>query len=159
MLALCGLCADATEGRARALSALAGGAAAERFACMVAALGGPRDVLSPRFKGLARAPVVIDLASPRDGVLTRMDTRELGLVVIELGGGRLRADDPIDHRVGLSAIRPIGARVKAGEPLLRVHAASREAARQACTRALGALKIGARSLRIAPLLIGRIAGG
>jgi thymidine phosphorylase len=126
---------------------------------MVTALGGPRDVLSPRFKGLARAPVVVDLPAARSGVVARMDTRELGLVVIELGGGRLRADDPVDHRVGLSGIRPIGTRVTAGEPLLRVHAASREAAHRACARALGAIDIGARRARIAPLLIERIAGG
>jgi thymidine phosphorylase len=159
MLALCGLCADTSEGRARAQRSVAGGAAAEHFARMVAALGGPCDVLSPRFKGLARAPVVVDLLAARSGVVAAMDTRELGLVVIDLGGGRLRADDPVDHRVGLSDIRPIGARVAAGEPLLRVHAASREAAHRASARALGAIKVGARSLRNAPLLIERIPGG
>jgi thymidine phosphorylase len=159
LLALSGLCADSKTGRALARRALASGDAAERFARMVTALGGPRDVLSVRFRGLPKAPVVMDVPAPRDGKVIRMNTRELGLVVIELGGGRLRADDAIDHRVGLASLRPLGAHVAAGEPLLRIHAASSEAARRASVRVLGAIELGARRVREAPLLVERIAGG
>jgi len=159
MLALTGLAADAREGERRAQQALDSGAAAERFDRMVIALGGPRDVLAGRFAGLARARVVVDLPASRSGVIASMDTREIGLAVVDLGGGRRRASDAVDPAVGLSAVRPRGTRVDAGEPLLRVHAASRTAAAQACERLGSAISIAARATRAASPLIERMAGG
>lgn len=120
LLHLAGLAESIDDGRRRAREALAGGAAAERFARMVAALGGPRDVFAWQAPA---APLIRPLPAPRDGVLAAMDTRALGLVIVALGGGRARPGDPIDPRVGLSKVLPLGTRVRAGEPLLRVHAA------------------------------------
>jgi thymidine phosphorylase len=156
MLALTGLAVDAREGERRARQALDSGAATER---MVIALGGPRDVLAARFAGLARARVVVDLPAPRGGVIASMDTREIGLTVVDLGGGRRRASDAVDPAVGLSAVRARGARVAVGEPLLRVHAASRAAATAACERLGRAITIAARATRPASPLIERMAGG
>jgi thymidine phosphorylase len=159
MLVLGGLATDAAQGGAMAARALEQGAAAERFARMVAALGGPKDVLAARFDGLARAPVALDLKAPHDGVLAAMDTRALGLCIVDLGGGRRRAGDAIDAGVGLSRVRPLGTRVSRGEPLMRVHAASREAARAACLRIGAALTISVRARPAQPLLLGRHPGG
>ena len=100
-----GLAASPADGEQRARAALDSGAAAERFARMVAALGGPRDVLARGGALLPRAPVQRPLPSPRDGVVAAMDTRAIGLAVIALGGGRARAGDAIDPRVGLSDVR------------------------------------------------------
>jgi thymidine phosphorylase len=159
MLALSGLAADAVQGRALAQRALDSGAAAERFARMVHLLGGPRDVLSARFAGLARARVVIDVKAPRDGVLVAMDTREIGLAVVDLGGGRRVASDKIDARVGLSDLRPCGTHVVAGEPLMRVHAASQEAARVASARVTAAITFASRRPQAGPVVIDRIPAG
>jgi thymidine phosphorylase len=63
-----------------------------------------------------------------------VDTRALGLVVLALGGGRRRADDSIDPRVGLADVLPPGATVHRGQPLLTVHAASADAADAALAR-------------------------
>jgi len=132
-LALCGqllqqggLVASPADGEHRARAALDRGDAAERFARMVAGLGGPRDVLARGEALLPRAPVQRPLPSPRDGVVGAMDTRTIGLVVIALGGGRARAGDAIDPSVGLSDVRAVGARVARGEPLAVVHAASED---------------------------------
>ena len=73
---------------------------------------------------LPAAPVQRVLPSPRAGVLTSMDTRLMGMVVVALGGGRRRATDPVDPRVGLTRVLPVGSKVRAGDPLLRVHAAN-----------------------------------
>jgi thymidine phosphorylase len=140
MLALSGLCADAKAGQARARRALDSGEAAERFARMVAALDGPRNVLAGK---LPKARVVLPLPAPHDGVIAAMDTREIGLAVVALGGGRRIASDTIDARVGLSQLQPLGARVAAGQPLMLVHAASRDAAHTAMAHI-------ARAIRIAP---------
>jgi thymidine phosphorylase len=125
-----GSLADSVEaGRAKAQAALDSGAAAERFARMVALLGGPPDVFAEA--GLVGAPVVVDVPAPRAGVLAATDVRALGLAVVALGGGRQRAGERIDPRVGLSHLLPLGCVLRAGEPLARVHAASEDAARRA----------------------------
>ena len=106
---------------------------------MVAGLGGPRDVLADA--QLPTAPVVVDVAAPRDGVLVAMDTRALGLAVVSLGGGRARASDAVDPRVGFSAVRPLGTVLRAGEPLLRMHAASAADAQVAGQAVLAAITL------------------
>jgi thymidine phosphorylase len=159
MLALSGVARDAALGEAMGREALASGAAAERFARMVHTLGGPRDVMAARFGGLAKAKVQLDVPAPADGVIAAMDTRELGLVVVDLGGGRRVARDAIDPAVGLSHVQPIGTRVVRGVPLLRVHAATREAARAAASRVLAAVSIADKESRVAPVVIEKMASG
>jgi thymidine phosphorylase len=129
LLHLGGLAPSVAAARARAERALASGAAAERFARMVAALGGPPDVL--RDAGLVPAPVCLTVPAPCDGVLARMDVRALGLAVLNLGAGRSHPGAAIDHRVGLDHVLPLGHRVRAGDRLARVHAVSVDAAQQA----------------------------
>ncbi len=136
-LALSGLTADAAEGRSRLEAAFASGAAAERFGRMVAALGGPADFLERRGAHLAAAPFVRDVAAPEAGFVAAVDGRALGLAVIGLGGGRMKASDRIDTRVGFDRLAGIGSQVGPGAPLARVHAAD-EAAAEAGARALAA---------------------
>ena len=88
-------------------TALASGAAAERFARMVAALGGPADLLDAPERHLADAPVRREVTGGA-GVVTRVDVRALGLVVMELGGGRRRETDDIDPAVGLTGVAGLG---------------------------------------------------
>ena len=131
MLALGGLAASADAGAAMAETALDTGAAAERFSQMVAALGGPGDLVDRPEQYLARAPVVRAVAAPRAGHVATLATRDLGLAVITLGGGRRKPEDRIDPAVGLSAICGIGQRVEAGDPLALVHARNAEDAEAA----------------------------
>ena len=145
MLALSGLAPNAIEGDRLARHALESGSAAERFARMVAGLGGPTNVLSPRFAGLAKAPVVIDVRAAQSGVIAAMDTRAIGLAVIGLGGGRLRASDTVDARVGFSHLHAIGTPVQRGEPIARVHARTKAEAALAQDRVSAALRIGAKA--------------
>ncbi len=121
--------------RQAAEQALAGGRAAERFARMVAALGGPRDVLA--HAQLPAAPVQRAVPSPRSGYVGAIDVRALGMAVVALGGGRAREGDAVDPRVGLEGVRALGRGVTAGEPLAHVHAAT-EAGAEAAARAVEA---------------------
>ena len=123
--------------RAAAEAALAGGAAVERFARMVARLGGPSDVL--RDAWLPVAPVQCAVPAPRAGFVAAVDGRALGLTVVALGGGRSRPGAAIDPRVGLAALLAPGAAVQTGDALAVVHAASAadaEAAVRAVTAAM-----------------------
>jgi thymidine phosphorylase len=157
MLALCGLASDAHAGAAQAQRALDSGSAAERFARMVSTLGGPRDVLALRGAKLPTARVVLDVPAPRDGVLAAMDTREIGLAVVDLGGGRRVASDAIDPAVGLSRIVTCGARVSAGQALMRVHARSHAQASAAVARVLRALVIADSAPPSQPVVMERLA--
>jgi len=159
MLELAGLAPNQVVARRRAIATLDSGAAAERFARMVAGLGGPRNPLSPRFAGLRPAPVVIDVPSPQSGFITHMDTRAIGLAVVALGGGRVRASDSVDARVGLSVLRAIGARVERGEALVRLHARSRGEAEAARERLLAAITLGDDEPAATPVLLWSSAAG
>ena len=152
MLRLAGLAPDLAAARAAAESALASGRAAERFARMVAALGGPADVFRAA-RALPPAPVQRELRAPHAGVITAMDTRAIGHAVVALGGGRLRASDAIDPRVGLSHCRPIGSVLQAGEPLLRVHAATESAADAALVALAPLITLGEGPARPGPVIV------
>ena len=130
LLCLGGLAVEMPEARAQALRALDSGAAAERFARMVAGLGGAGD-LRRATQQLPAAPVQCDVPAPQDGVLAATDVRAIGLAIVALGGGRRRAGDRIDPRVGLTQVLPLGSSVRQGQPLARVHAASQSDAEAA----------------------------
>jgi thymidine phosphorylase len=159
MLALVKLAPDAEAGATLARHALESGAAAERFGRMVAALGGPGDVCVRRAVPLARAPVTVALAAPRAGVVAAMDTRAIGLAVVDLGGGRRVASDTVNPAVGLSDVLPLGTRVEAGDPLLRVHAADRESARRACESLSAAISVRLRPGPSGGPMVEKLAGG
>ncbi|MCH4563968.1 thymidine phosphorylase [Halomonas sp. EGI 63088] len=142
-LLLAGRLADsANAARHRLDRALASGAAAERFARMVAGLGGPTDLLEQPDRYLAEAPVRRAVFAERPGRIQRLDTRALGLAVVELGGGRRQPEEAIDPSVGLSAIAAIGDPVDAERPLAVIHAAGEDAAERAARQLLAAITVG-----------------
>ena len=145
LLHLGGLAQSPADGEHRAREALASGRAAEAFERMVAGLGGPSSVLSLKDHGLPQAPVQRALPAPCDGHVAAVDTRAIGLIVLELGGGRRRAEDTIDPRVGLADVLPPGQVVHRGQPLLTVHAASEEQADAALSRLAALVKVDAPS--------------
>jgi thymidine phosphorylase len=72
----------------------------------------------------------------------RIDARAIGVAVIELGGGRRRSSDAIDHRVGFDRLTGLGAHAGADAPLGRVHAASMEDAERAAAALRAAYAVG-----------------
>jgi len=128
MLQSSGLAVDADAARLKLEGALDSGAAAEIFGRMVTALGGPRDFIDNPAHYLPAAPVVRPVYAERSGIVAAMDTRELGMAVCALGGGRRLASDPLDYRVGLSGMVELGQPVAADTPLLFIHAADENAA-------------------------------
>jgi thymidine phosphorylase len=131
------LAADAEGARQRAERALDSGAAAERFARMVATLGGPHDLLERPARHLAACAVQRPVHLPRAGTIASIDGRALGLAIIALGGGRTNPADAIDHAVGLSEVLGPGARVGPDRPFAIVHART-ETECEAAARALEA---------------------
>jgi thymidine phosphorylase len=151
LLVLGGLARDDGEGVAAVDKALASGAAAERFAKMVKALGGPADLVEHPGRHLARAPVELAVAPETSGVITRIDARAVGLVVAALGGGRQAIEDLVDPAVGLADVRGIGERVGPDRPIAVVHARSRGAAEAAAAALRRAVSVGHEPLSPAPV--------
>jgi thymidine phosphorylase len=158
MLALGDLAPNVAAGRARAEAALEDGRAAEKFAKMVSALGGPDDLLERPKRYLEQAKIVRPCTAERPGHVIGMNAREIGLAVVGLGGGRTHADDAIDPSVGLSGMIDIGAEVQIGSPLCLVHAASEAGAEAAIDQVRRAIRIGGPAPALGPVVLDRIIG-
>ncbi len=157
LLHLGGVFSSVAAAGAAADRALRGGAAAEHFARMVAALGGPADVLNT--PQLQAAPVQRAVPAPRAGVVGALDVRALGLAVVALGGGRSRPGQGVDPRVGLAHVAAPGEAVDAGAALAWVHAASAGAADEAVMAVQAAMPVvDSPPAGRSPMLLGRVAG-
>ena len=134
MLLQTGVVDTLEAGVEKARKAVSSGRALESFSRMVHALGGPQDFVSHPQDYMFRAPFITAVPAPATGYLSACDTRQLGLAVVELGGGRMRPSDEIDPRVGLDRILPLGTRVQKGEPIAYVHATTQVAADRVAAR-------------------------
>jgi thymidine phosphorylase len=143
LLVLGGLARDLATASAAVDKALSSGAAAERFARMIAALGGPRDLVERPERHLSRAPVEVAVTPDAPGFVERVDARSLGLIVVELGGGRRHVEDTIDPAVGLADVRGVGDSVDRDRPIAIVHARSTTEAATAAARLREAVTVSA----------------
>ncbi len=92
-----------------------------KFSDWISAQGGSRGVIGD-YGMLPRAAIIEDVPAPRDGFIAGINAEEVGLTVVDLGGGRARKEDKIDHAVGVVFQRKVGAAIKQGEPLFTLHA-------------------------------------
>jgi thymidine phosphorylase len=122
MLLLSGLAADLKEARGKLQRVLDNGKAAEVFARMVGALGGPADFVENHENYLQKSAIVRPVYAPHSGIVQSMDTRALGMAVVSMGGGRRSVSDSIDYTVGLSDIISLGEPASMEKPLAMIHA-------------------------------------
>jgi thymidine phosphorylase len=158
LLVSSGLTASAAEARARLVQSLDDGSAADRFDRMVAALGGPSDFVRTHAKHFAAAPIIRPVYADEEGVVSAMRTRELGLAVIELGGGRRVATDKIDHRVGLADLLRKNFIANYHTPLCMVHAADEASFHRAAEIVKNAYTVTEAAPAETPAVIERIGG-
>ncbi len=157
MLVSTGIAGTTREGLARAGRALDGGQAAETFGRMVALLGGPADFLQRPEAYLKSAPVERAVSAPASGFVTGVATRDIGVAVVALGGGRTRPEDGVDHAVGLTRLLSVGTEVRRGDPLALVHARSEAQAVEASKAVAAAYMIGPERQRVRPAVARRVA--
>ena len=135
---------------------LESGEAAERFGIMVAALGGPADLVENMDAHLAPAPIIRDIFATGQGTVSAIDTRGIGMAVVALGGGRATPTDSIDHRVGFDRLAGLGAAIDPRTPIARIHAADEASAADAEKRLRAAYTLGG-AVPNNPLIAQRIA--
>jgi pyrimidine-nucleoside phosphorylase len=130
MLVLAGAAKDADSARTALAKGISSGAALDKFREMVAAQGGDARVADDTSL-LPRARLQRPFAATRGGFVTDVDARGIALAALRLGAGRAKAEDSIDHSVGIDGLVKMGGAVKAGDPLCVIHAANEESAREA----------------------------
>ena len=158
LLVLGGLAPDLDTALGKLERVLDNGRAAEIFERMVAALGGPRDLMEHPDKHLPRAPLVRPVAAPGAGTVVAIDTRAIGMAVVVLGGGRTRSADRVDHAVGLTGLVALGDVVEAGQPLALIHGRDDDAIASAAAMIGRAVTLGDGGAAVGALVQARIAG-
>jgi thymidine phosphorylase len=138
------------------MHSLESGKAAEIFNRMVQAMGGPTDLLQQPEEYLAQAPVRREVFLKEEGYVSSIDVRKIGIVVVELGGGRRRASDTIDPSVGITHLQPIGAKIDKKTPLAIIHAASESDANKAAETLISAYMLTSESVEMPKIIQGRI---
>ena len=157
MLMLSGKTTDANAALTLALETLASGAAWHKFRDLVEAQGGDvRYIDEP--EGLPKAKLIEPVPAPRSGYLAAVNTAEIGLAVVELGGGREKIGDPIDHSVGVIVHYKVGELVQKDTPLFTIHANDEAKLAAARERLLAAHTFSDTPAQRLPLFYRRIAG-
>lgn len=141
MLVNGGLASSHEAGIGMAEAALSSGKAAAIFAKMIHLLGGPSDLFEHPDKYLPKAAIIQPVLAPHAGYIHAYQTRDVGMSVIALGGGRLRAADNIDHSVGFSELLPIGSSVDKGAPIAMLHARTQDTWNAVASQLLGSVSI------------------
>ena len=118
MLQLGGIEIDLISARKKTQQALHSGQAAEVFANMVRALGGPIDLIENTNKHINPTAIIKPVLSDSSGYVSTIDSRAIGLNMINLKAGRTKSGDTIDHGVGLTEMVGVGQWVDVGDPLV-----------------------------------------
>jgi pyrimidine-nucleoside phosphorylase len=90
------------------------GAVFETFCQMVRAQGGDPDAE-------LRIARCSEVTAARSGIVSEIDTEQLGAAIIRMGGGRVQMADRIDHAAGLEMLVRVGDVVQEGWPIARVY--------------------------------------
>ena len=140
MLVLGKVARDLADGELRIRRAIADGTGLAKFRAIVGAQGGDvRTIDDPSL--LPVAPELVEVVAPRDGFVAAIDSLELGHAAVALGAGRGRKEDEVDPAVGFELLRRIGDPVRAGEPLVLIHAPSDRPVDAIVDRVAGAYRL------------------
>jgi pyrimidine-nucleoside phosphorylase len=130
--------------RKRAEDCLNSGAPRQKWDEMLAAQGADLGEFRKKLALDHTARVVVQLKADRGGFISKCDARLIGEVIRDLGGGRFTKDSAINHDVGVDQLAKPGQPVRAGDVLVRIHAARAIQARQARVRLASAFAISRR---------------
>lgn len=151
MLILGKAATDWDAAKAQVQTVIDSGTALEKFKAFVAAQGGDVATVDDPTQ-LPTAPVVHEVTAPQAGYVQQILAREIGLTCVELGGGRKKKGDPIDHAVGIDVIAKVGTKLTKGDPLCVIHAQNDAAAQQAAARIRQAYTIGDETVSLLPII-------
>lgn len=155
------LAKNLTAAEAQVEKVLANGAAAEKFAQMVHALDGPADILENYQQHLPLAKVAAPIYASAEQLaagswVTHIDTRQVGMAVVALGGGRRRSEDKLDYSVGLDEVIGLATKVDEQTPLAMVLAADEASWQAAAETVRSAYSFSSQPSELPPAVYQRI---
>lgn len=155
MVLLGGICDTIGEAETRVRKALESGAGLEKFRELVQRQGGdPRviddDSLLPVASGIEW------FRAPRDGWVTAIDAEAVGIAAMDLGAGRQRSEDAVDHSVGIILHRGVGSEVKTGDILAEIRHHQSRGVASAVKRLTGGYTLSDRPGPPAPIILEQI---
>ncbi len=152
MLVNSGLATDSQQADVQIEQVLSSGKAAELFDKMIAALGGPIGYMDNPWASMTKANVIVDITATQAGYLSQINTRDVGLSVVGLGGGRTAPGQKVDHSVGFDSIMPLGEKVSSGDVIARVHAKDKDSAQAAADQYRQALSVSEQKPELPPVI-------
>jgi pyrimidine-nucleoside phosphorylase len=140
------------EARNKLEKALADGSALRAFKQIIKAQKGDARVVDEPDR-LPTTPYAIEIRANASGFVGDIDPLELGLAAVQLGAGRTRADQAVDHGVGIELRKKLGDSVAENDCLALVHVRDAEAADAPVRRIANAVRVTKKAPRPAPLVI------
>ena len=134
MLRLAGKAEDLSPAKELASAALIDGSGLSKFRELVAAQGGDVNFVDEPDR-FPKAEYINIVSASASGYLTSVDAAEIGRAAVDLGSGRAKKGDAIDHSVGLVIHRKVGDEIAEGDALFTVHANNEADGAQAEARA------------------------
>lgn len=141
MLVQCRICSSIESAKFKIENVLRSGAALETFKKNIDLQGGNAKICDKPELLLAKGLVKVPITAAMSGSVTEIDTLAVGLAVSDIGGGRIKAEDTIDHAVGYSCTKKVGDRVTKGDELGVIYARRRNQADVISARLQNAYKI------------------
>ncbi|MEV5746713.1 thymidine phosphorylase [Actinoallomurus sp. NPDC052308] len=145
------LAAAGVAGTKDPADALRDGSAMDVWRTMISAQGGDPDAPLPVAKETH------EVVAKESGVLSRLDAYGVGVAAWRLGAGRARKEDPVAHAAGIVLHAKPGDIVRAGQPLMTLHADDPARFERALAALDGTVEIGEMEDARRPLILERIA--
>lgn len=152
LLVLSDLGLETPEAEARARRALADGSALVKFREWISAQGGDTTFIDDPAV-LPVGSTKIDIQAASQGWVQTIDALEVGRASVELGAGRQRKEDSIDHSVGVRLMLKQGDPVMPGQTLASVYAAGKTKGQRAAGIIQAAYVISRSRVEPAPVLL------
>lgn len=135
-----GRAATVAEGEELAVKQIGSGSAFEKFCEIAAAQGGDPAYLDQR-KTIPQAAVRQEVSALREGWISRIDAKAIGLAAMRLGAGRTVKEDRIDPTAGIVLNAAFGAQVRAGDALATLHTSRNSLAQEVLAEVVEAITI------------------
>ncbi|MBI3880008.1 MAG: thymidine phosphorylase [Verrucomicrobia bacterium] len=138
--------------RRAAVLGLESGDALRKWEELIVAQGADLAAYRAKLKLDHAAPVVLELVSDREGFVSKVDSRIVGEIVRDLGGGRMMKDSAINPDVGIDSLAKPGESMQRKSLLARVHAATQAEAEAALLRLRTAFEFSEKAPQLPPLV-------
>lgn len=143
LLVQCGIEKDIQRSKVKIQNVLDSGEALERFRHNIELQGGDANVCDKPNKLMTKGIKKVDVEASLSGYLAAVDTLAVGNAICELGGGRVKAEDSVDHAVGWESTIKIGDKLKRGDVIGTIYARSNAGASAISEMMQNAYKIAA----------------